>query len=184
MKMQLPASQEALMSQREAVTGSSSSFKEPSGILDCPWQGSLPHSHADSVRFGMDVSPHAGCCVNKLKTGTMEGCCNKVSTEKHLENFRRAVEAERAKTGQMPKLDTHTQAILAGRVKPGEPFEPVSVSSVERTSAELKAQEAKEARLKEPLILRVLYAPFRFMKWLLIGFWKDMKQLVTGRKVD
>ena len=169
----------------EVVPLNNENRKALQSSLHCAGGICLPPPHGDQIRFGLQMSPHAGCCLDNLKTGKMDGCCSDVSTEKHLEKFRHAVEAERLKTGKMPELDAHTQAILAGQVKPGESFHPVKVTPPRPlTEAALKAKAAADARLREPFILRLIYAPFRFLKWFFIGFWKDMKQLISREKVD
>lgn len=132
-----------------------------------------PAKRSDRVTFGMKLSVKEGCCVEKLKTGRIDGCCNHISTEKHLENFKNAVQVEFESTGIKPPLDEHTRAILEGKIKPGEPYTP---------PIEKKPTVAAD-KPKEPWITRIILTPYRFFKWLIIGFYKDMKQLFTGKEV-
>lgn len=139
---------------------------KPSTPIFCPkMPDNLPAAKTqagDCLKFGVGVQPGQGCCVEKLKLGRQGGCCKHIPNEQFVERFKSAVQQQTEETGVAPKLDAHLKAILDGKIKSGDPF-------VE-SSAALKPP-------KEPLLKRIILAPYRFVKWLWIGFWLDMKLL-------
>jgi hypothetical protein len=117
-----------------------------------------PH---DRLTFGMSVNFQSGCCIEKVKTGRPDGCCNHIAHEKFVEHYRTSVQESYKSTGIRPKLDPDVVEVLLG--KPVKAVtKPVEVEIVE---SKWKA---------------ALMAPVRFFKWIVAGFWSDLKLLFTG----
>lgn len=142
----------------------------------------------DRITFGMSVNWKAGCCVDKVKTGREGGCCAHIPHEKFVGHYREAVLKETEKTGKRPDVDPDVQAVLDGK-PPRKPTEKVegstSAKAVVKPSERLsdanhaKKMESVSPSSVEPLLQRLMMAPVRWFKWLLAGFWKDMKLLLS-----
>jgi len=146
------------------------------------------------VKFGMERSPLAGCCEKRFMGGA-HGCCKGIASGKPFEReYIKAVERDIKEKGQMPDLKPEVIEKLKGMMVEGEKH-----SEFERLEKLVKANASKKPKIvldKDGLsavdrrllniqkkIIKVIMAPFRWIKWLAVGFWADMKHLFSGRKV-
>jgi|GEM_PF-6380470 len=152
------------------------------------------------VKFGMERSPHAGCCVKRFMGGA-HGCCKGIKSGKPFEReYIKAVERDIKEKGEMPTLKPEVIEKLKGMQIEGEKH-----SEFDRLQKLAKANASKKPKVlldKDGLsasdrrlltiqkkVIRVISAPFRWIKWLALGFREDMinlwgkaKQLLTSRK--
>lgn len=125
---------------------------------------STPAKKADRITFGMDINHTLGCCVEKVKTGRVGGCCAHIPNEKFVEKYRKAVQKVADETGIKPELDSEVQEILDGKCKPPKSGEPEPTSS---------SEDRKKA-----------LSPIRWFKAMLEGFWADVKLVASGKISD
>lgn len=131
----------------------------------------------DKITFGMKVNAKAGCCAEKVRTGRTGGCCSHIPQAEFVEHYRKSVQ----ELGFKP--DPEVQAVLdkpVSKSKPvAKPESTVQPSPVEQDEKDKNDKKTKKliSQPKSPII-RWLLAPFRFLKWLLLGFWEDLKLLV------
>jgi len=149
----------------------------PVALAVKPSNGYSTDSSRDRLTFGMAVNFKAGCCADKVKTGRIGGCCAGIPHAKFVEHYRASVQKEIETTGLKPKLDPEVQAVLDG--KPIQPKEAVTTVKTKITPV-----KSKSTTPLEPKWQALYMAPIRFLKWLWVGFWKDLKLLLNGRKED
>jgi hypothetical protein len=95
------------------------------------------------------------------------GCCGTVSDQEFFSNYQRRIEETWKKNGKRPDIDRDVQKIL-NRAFPHKAYKP--------QTALLKTTQKKPL---QSLPAKILLAPYRFLKWLIIGFLKDMKLLLN-----
>jgi hypothetical protein len=182
--------------QKDAISSTTASSTTPTPITSETTQPkSATHSAAspksvsphDKISFGMAINTASGCCVEKVKTGRKGGCCSHIEQKKFVGLYNDAVERETKEKGIKPKLDPEIKAILdafaadlakenlktsnAGKVQ--TPQKLTSTPPLGTTHA----VEPKEALWK-----RVLMTPVRFIQWLVIGFWQDVRLIFSGKR--
>jgi hypothetical protein len=152
------------------------------------------------VKFGMERSPHAGCCVKRFMGGA-HGCCKGIKSGKPFEReYIKAVERNIKEKGEMPTLKPEVIEKLKGMQIEGEKH-----SEFDRLQKLAKAHASKKPKAlldKEGLsasdrrlltiqkkIIRVISAPFRWIKWLAVSFkadminlWHKAKHLLVSRR--
>jgi hypothetical protein len=148
------------------------------------------------VKFGMERSPHQGCCITRF-TGGKSGCCAGLKSGKPFDTaYIKSVEKEIQKTGAMPEL----KPAVVEKLKSMKESE---ISEYERLQAMAKAQAKIAAKAVTPKakvedsklsgsdvvllkfknkLVAIVKAPFRWIKWLAIGLWADLKRIFSGRR--
>jgi len=147
------------------------------------------------VKFGMERNPHAGCCVKRFMGGA-HGCCAGIKSGKPFEReYIKAVERDIKEKGEMPTLKPEVIEKLKGMPIEGEKHSEfdrlqklAQVHASQKPKKPLLDKDGLSASDKRLLtfkkkIMTVISAPFRWIKWLAISFWEDMKKLFAGRRV-
>lgn len=174
-----PASPAAMPSSTPAMTTGLANLSAPSKPVTLS-----PH---DKIRFGMAINTASGCCVEKVKTGRKGGCCSHIEHQKFIGLYSDAVARETKEKGIKPKLDPEIKAILDAFTADLEKSnikapDSKKVQVLEKSVSTPVMVTGKPSRSKEPLWKRVLMTPVRFIQWLVIGFWQDLRLIFSGKR--
>jgi hypothetical protein len=133
------------------------------------------------VKFGMERSLSAGCCITRF-TGGKSGCCGGIASGKPFEReYIKAIERHIEKHKEMPELDPKVVEKLK------ELQEHDRLKALAKTTKQIHSVAIVEVKSSKPKptqsrLITFLQAPFRWLKWLVIGFWEDLKQMLAARR--
>jgi hypothetical protein len=172
-----------------------STFNAPTGFAATAspptFCGKADSTRFGLVKFGMERSPQAGCCITRF-TGGKSGCCAGIKSGKPFEReYIKAVERDIKTKGEMPQLEPKVIEKLK-ELKENSISEFDRLQAIAKTYAKetpkvkasddkLSSSDLKLLKVKNKFIA-FIQAPFRWVKWLAIGFWADLKQIVAGRR--
>lgn len=155
---------------------------------------STPHSAVpkptphDQIKFGMDISPQVGCCVDKVKTGRTGGCCAHIPHTKFVMNYLGSVQ-KKVEDGMMLTFDPEMTTTLLehlDRIEKEDPGE-LNIQMLRKllttqTTSEAPPEPKKPEKTDTKSDKAKAFSIIRFFKNFFKGFWEDLKLIFSGKR--